>query len=242
MTKPHNWIFEDVHIYRCNRNSFTIYVGGDPAIEDYDGAGVEPGVEHRMADRFVINLETLSSISSTRPILVNMSSCGGLWEEGMQMFSAILACPNPVTVVATKWARSMTSIIPLAADRFLIRPPAQYMYHLGSTTFDGLNQEAETDDIQRRKTNEMMLRLYIARLKEQGPLTGWSEANIKKHLLKNMREHIDVWLTADEAVARGFADAIDFGAGYRAAEVNQERRSRMQEVLRRPVNISIRAS
>jgi ATP-dependent protease ClpP protease subunit len=237
---------DDIHAYRINRDTFSIYIGGDPTLMGNEGA--EPGVDFNMADRFELNLDVLSSIDKHRPIVVNMSSCGGFWEEGMKMFSAILACPNPITVVATKHARSMTSLIPLAADKFIIRPPATYMFHRGTYVIEALDEEVETEDNERRKAVEMMLRIYVARLREQGKFKTHSEARIKNMLLQSMREKINVHLTADEAVAWGFADAIYLGWNleekeeYRATKVNIDRRHAMMEVLRKPITLKFEIS
>lgn len=237
-----DFIPEDAHAYRLIRPSFTVYVGGDPSSTPEEEG--EPGVDHHMADRFEINMSILSGISPTRPILVKMASGGGNWEEGMQIFSAILHSPNPVTVLATKWARSMTSIIPLAADRFVIQAPAQYMIHKGTYSFSGLEQEIDTADIERRKAMEMMTRIYIARLREQGMHSGLSDRRIRSMLQENYNEKIDVWFSADEAVARGFADAVYDGnpRTLRAAKKNVARRAMFMEVLRRPITVDTRVS
>jgi len=235
-----DYFLDDVHHHRINRNNFSIYIGGDPA--HMGNEGYEPGVDYSMADRFELNLDILSSIDKARPILVNMSSCGGCWEEGMQMFAAILSCPNPVTVLALKHARSMTSLIPLAADKFLIRPPSTYMYHRGTYGIESLDEEVETEDNERRKAQEMMLRIYVSRLKEQGKFKALTDGRIKTHLKETMRDKINVHLAADEAVAWGFADGVFAGntETLRATEVNIPRRKRMLEVLRRPINIQIK--
>lgn len=235
---------DDFHDYRVDRHSFTIFVGGDPDLEDYDVTGVEPGVEHRMADRFDINLSILSGIDPKRPILVQMASCGGLWEEGMQMFGALLTAPNPITVLGTKWCRSMSSIIPLAADRFYMRMPAKYMYHHGYFEFEGLDQEAMTADVERRKSREVMMRLYTARLQEQGQFLGQTESFIRKHLKRRLLEEIDVWFDADEAVIWGFVDGVFEGnhERLRVGKRNLARRERMLAVLRRKVKVEVHVS
>lgn len=232
-----DFILEDVHTYLINRHNFTIFVGGDPeAIAD---GGVETGVEFRMADRFERNLNMLSSINPQRPILVMLSSNGGYWQEGMQMFGAMLTCPNPITVVGTKHCRSMSSIIPLAADRFLLRPPTKYMIHRGSYAVSETDQEAETDDNERRKDNEIMLRLYVARLREQGSYKRSSDQRIREMINRRFEKEIDVWFTAEEAVRAGFVDDIYTGQkNLRATKVNTERRARMLDVLQRPVIVT----
>lgn len=231
---------EDAHAYRVDRHSFTIFVGGDPAHAGVmENVGAEPGVEHNMADRFEINLNMLSGIDSEKPILINLSSCGGNWEHGMKMFGAILYCPNPVTVLATYDARSMTSLIPLAADRFLIRPPAQYMFHQGTFGFEGTVAEAITAGGELAKSSEMMLRIYIARLKSQGMYKSRPEAEIRKILIDHMKDHVDVWLSADDALRWGFADATFEGnlKTLRATKVNSERRKMMSTVIRKKLRV-----
>lgn len=237
-----DFILEDVHQYRVDRHTFTVYVGGDPYSEVEDKGMGEPGVDYNMADRFEMNLSILAGISKTRPILVNLASCGGSWEEGMKMFSAILACPNPVTVLGTKWCRSMTSLVPLAADNFVIRPPAKYMIHYGTYGFEGLAQEAYTANDELLRSREIMLRLYAARLRAQGKLAGKSERAIRLYLEERIEKAIDVWLDTDEAVNLGFADGVYEGdvQRLRRPSINWERRKAMWEVLRRPVKVTTR--
>lgn len=238
-----DYILEDVHDYRINRHSFTIYVGGDPRVDPHDSPD-EPGVEWTMADRFENNLSILSGINPRRPILIQMSSCGGDWEAGMQMFSAILTCPNPTTVLGVKWCRSMTSIIPLAADKFILRPPSKYMYHRGTFVFEGTDQEAETEDLERRRRHEIMLRIYTARVKSQGEFKELSERKIRTMLDNNIKNKIDVWLSPDEAVAWGFADGLLVSPtqlkNLKIREINKVRRDSMMEILRKPLEVEIK--
>lgn len=233
-----DFVLEDVHLYRVNRHTFTVYVGGDPqhhSNEDFN----EPGVEYLMADRFEMNLSILSGIDPQRPILVHLASCGGDWYAGMQMFGAILTCPNPVTVLATRWARSMTSIIPLAADRFLMRPPARYMIHDGSAGLYGTAKEVLTDSEELRKSSELMMRLYVARLKERGPHKAKTDEELFAMLRDLMDRKSDVWWSADEAKRMGFVDHVFDGnmTGFLATAPNLSRRKRMLSVLRKPIHV-----
>lgn len=234
-----DFVLEDVHLYRINRHTFTIYVGGDPLHAAADTDYNEPGVEYLMADRFEMNLSILSGLDPQRPILVHLASCGGDWYAGMQMFGAILTCPNPVTVLATRWARSMTSIIPLAADRFVMRPPARYMIHDGSAAMSGTVKEFLTDADELRKSSEVMLRIYIARLKERGPHKDKTPEEITDLLRKMIDQKSDVWFSADEAKRLGFVDGVFDGnlSTLLATTPNQFRRKRMMTVLRRPVHV-----
>lgn len=230
-------IFSNVHHYRLNHDTFTIFVSGDADAYSHDDDS-EPGVTHHMADRFERNLNILSSIDPDRPIAVIMSSNGGFWEEGMQMFGAVLTCSNPITVIATKDARSMTSLIPLAADRFLIRPPAKYMIHTGTGGGSGTSIELDTIDAERRKEDEVMLRIYATRLKETHPRV--SETRLKEQIKGLFQSKVDVWYSSDEAVKAGFVDDLFLGqSDWRAEEVNEDRRAKMVEAISRPVKVEI---
>ncbi len=239
-----DYILDDVHAYGINRETFTIYLQGEKDLTDKVESGEnvqEPGVEYVMANRFGRNLDVLTGISQKRPILIEMSSCGGDIEAGMQIFSKILYCPNPITVLATKWARSMTSMIPLAADRFVIMPPTEFMFHRGDTGFSGLDQQADTHNIRRIKQTELMYRIYTKRLKSQGKFSERRLSYIRKMLEDDTKNMIDVWLTADEAVSWGFADEVFDGnpRKLRARVRNEARREGFQSLLRTPIPVKI---
>lgn len=224
-----------VHESRVDVHSFSIYVGGDPLLSysPTSELGVEPGVEHLMADRFRINLNRLIHINHKHPIIVYMSSCGGNWDEGMQMFNSILTCPNPITVVASKWARSMTSIIPLAADRFLLEPYTKYMIHRGAYGFWGTDHEAETDNEEREKLRAMMYRIYATRLNEQGIHKGKPYEEIELIIDGLMKDKVDVWFDGREAVRWGFADGTYQGntIHLRAKSKNLVRKKNMLRLM-----------
>lgn len=233
-----DYALDNWHSHRVDREAFIIYVGGDPHDEgDFDGNhGIEPGVTHHMANRLEMNLTILKHLNPKRPILIMLSSCGGNWEEGMQMFSALLTIPNPITVVGVKHCRSMTSLIPLAADKFVIRPPAEYMWHYGTWGFEGLaGEEAWTAFESMKKTNEMMLRLYVARLKEQGQFAKKHPSWIRHMLEDRMRKKVDVFLSTDDAFKWGFTDGVCLGEVELAQKKNVRRRNAMMSVLRRPL-------
>ena len=230
-----DYLPEDVHDYRIDRYTFTIFLGGEETVlYGNEPESIEPGVEHNMADRFERNLHVLSSIDPNRPICIKQASVGGDWYTGMQMFSAILSSPNPVTVVAMRNARSMTSLIPLAADKFLLRPPAKYMFHHGMYAFSGLVQEALTDLLDLLETREMMLRIYTARLKERGKFKNMEEKEIRKMLEAMMEKRTDVWLSPIEARTWGFADGIASGPitrAHLATKRNERRRKEMSKIV-----------
>jgi ATP-dependent protease ClpP protease subunit len=227
-----DYALDNWHEHRVDRENFIIYVGSDPR-QEQQHAG-EAGVEHHMADRLELNLNILHHLDDKRPVLIKMGTCGGCWEPGMQMFGAILTASNPITVVGVRHSRSMSSIIPLAADRFLMRPPTEFMYHYGTWGFDGLaGEEAWTAFEQLKKSNDMMLRLYVARLKEQGKMRFKHPAFIRHAIEDNMRRKVDCFLSTDQAVEWGFADGVALGVVDRITKKNVKRRAAMMAVLRK---------
>jgi len=235
---------EDLHDYRVDRHQFIIYAGGDHRATAEEG--VDPGVEHNMADRFKINMNLLIGADPTheRPILIELASPGGNEDEGMQIFDTILLCPNPTTILATKSAQSMASIIALAADRFVMSPSARYMLHMGSIEFKGTPKEAKTWFFENEKFNERMMRLYTDRLKSQGMHKDLDEKAIRKMLDDRIADEVDVFYTAFEAERAGFADDVFEGnyATLRATKKNLERRRSVFATLRRPVRPDFKVS
>lgn len=227
-----DYALDNWHQHRVDRENFIIYVGSDPRQEQ--NSADEAGVEHHMADRLELNLNILHHLDPKRPVLVQMGSCGGDWDAGMQMFGALLTASNPITVLGVRHNRSMSSIIPLAADKFVMRPPTQFMYHYGTWGFDGLAGEELWNAFEQVKdANNMMLRIYVARLKEQGKFKTWHMAKIRHMLEDNLRRRVDHYLTTDEAVEWGFADGVAVGPIERAIKKNTPRRSAMMAVLRK---------
>lgn len=224
---------EDIHAYGIDRETFTIWVNSDPDIIPHASDEiVEKGVNYLMADRFEKNLQILANIDPHRPILVNLSSCGGDWVEGMKMLSAILYSPNPITVLGTKWCRSMTSMIPLGADRFILRPPAQYMIHDGMCAVVGTIKQAETAFVDIKEMKRIMMNLYVNRLSNGKKFNSYTFSEIQKILRNRMDKEEDVFFTTKEAVEWGFVDGIpEQFPNLRIPKINTKRRNQVKKIL-----------
>lgn len=89
-----------------------------------------------------------------------------------------------------------------------------------------------------------MLRIYTARVKSQGEFINTSDRKIRTMLDNNIKNKIDVWLSADEAVTWGFVDSLltspEQLRTIRARDINKERRERMMEIVRAPIEIEIK--
>ena len=190
--------------YNLDLKANHIYLVGEEnaAVDEY-----EPGVEFCMANRFIKNLNILMRKSSD-PILVHMKTCGGDWTEGMAIYDAIRACPNPITILNYTHARSMSSIILCSADRRVMLPHSTYMIHQGCHGFEGTHKQFQTEAEQGAKSLEQMMKIYIDTLKSSGSMKRWSRKRIREFLEDKMDKKEEVYFTADQAVKLGFADAV----------------------------------
>lgn len=204
---------EEMHKYGINLRDFSVYLTGtEKVLQGDDTDFSEPGVEYQMATAFIKNLQILSGRDPKKPILVHMKSCGGDWDEGMSIYDAIRACPNPITILAYTHARSMSSLILQAADKRVLMPHSYFMFHEGTLGFElksttkAVQSYAEWD---RKIISPTMLAIYAHALKHRGKRhAGWSLGRIKKMLKDKMDRKEDVYLTAEEAVEWGFADEV----------------------------------
>lgn len=202
-----HWELQEWHL---DIRQFHIYLTGetiDYFAEDHDRS--EPGVEYQMSARFIKNIQILSQIDPKHPILIHMKTCGGDWVEGMAIYDAIWACPNPITILSYTHARSMSSIILQAADRRVLMPHSYFLFHEGYLGAYGtpkfFHSFAEWDKKVIRPT---MLDIYVNSLKQKGKFSRRAPERIKEMLQEEMNQKEDVYLTAKEAVEWGFADEV----------------------------------
>jgi len=167
----------------------------------------EPGVDYRMANRFIKNLRILSSMGS-EGILIHMKTNGGVWEEGMAIYDAIKSCPNQVTILNYTHARSMSSLILQAADFRAMMPNSCFMYHDGTMAIDGTVKQYFTEAEQLKHSNETMMEIYVESAEDSVKFAGKTRAAIRKHLRYQMDKKEEVYLTAEETVEHGFADIV----------------------------------
>jgi ATP-dependent protease ClpP protease subunit len=204
---------EEIHEYGIDMQHFTLYLQGVEEAPATELEGEEPGVEFRMANRFIRSLDVLSGLDAERPIIISMKTNGGDWAEGMAIYDAIMAAPNPVTIVNYTHARSMSSIIFEAANKRIMMPHSTFMFHMGTygiggtwkVVFETMKFDADEGD--------HMLDIYVDRMKAtpESKVKSWSKKRIKEWLIAEMDTKEDVYLRPEDAVAWGFADEIFTG-------------------------------
>lgn len=195
------------HIYLFGDESHIVGTGND----DPD----EPGVEYVMANYLIRNLNlAMRNGSDNDPILIHMKTNGGYWEEGMAIYDAIKACPNPITILNYTHARSMSSLIFQAANKRVMMPHSYFMFHDGTIEIGGTKKQVESSIEFGKVNDDVMLDIYVDAMKytPTSKVKSWSKNKLKEWLRSQMDKKEDVFLTAKQAVYYGFADSI-FGQG-----------------------------
>ncbi len=203
---------EIIHSYHYDSTNNEIYLFG---IQDYAAGNLEsedyeePGVEYCMANRFIINLNlAIGAAKKGEPIIVHMKTNGGDWYQGMSIYDAIKVCQNPVVIINYTYARSMSSIIFQAADRRIMMPHSHFMYHEGDYGDSGTMKQVRTNLQWYDKSNDAMLDIYVARMRQSMKWKDKPRRFIRDHLVTQMNLKEDVWLDAKGAIENGFADEI----------------------------------
>jgi ATP-dependent protease ClpP protease subunit len=201
-------VLYDLHNHGLNAQTRDIYLHSY-YLDDQDGA--EPGVEYRQATTFIKNLQFLDQ-PQHKPILVHLHSQGGSWDDGMAMFNAVQFCQSFVTMLAYSQASSMSGVVLQSAPLRVMMPDCHFLMHHGVCGGSpvhpyGLRNEAE---FQIRATKRM-LRLFAERaiigafFKKKKSATVETVYNFFD---KKLKEQVDWFLDAEEAVFYGLADCI----------------------------------
>lgn len=198
----------DVHTHSINVDTREIFLHGHVFTDEViDG---EPGVDYRMATTFIKNLRILDYLEE-KPILVHMLTCGGCWNFGMAIYDAIKSSHNHVTVLAYAHSRSMSSIIPQAADIRVIMPNCDFLIHFGTEELSGNYTSVISSIKWSEYIAERMLDIYVEKCKEgeywrrHNMLT---EKDIKEWLRHEMHQRQEFYMSARESVNMGFYDGV----------------------------------
>ena len=202
---------DDAHTYDIDHNQRVIYLTGiENSHSDDDD---DPGVDFRQSNRFIRNINILSSLSSEKPVLVILKNPGGYCDEGMAIYDAIKAAPMPITILGYGCVASMATIILQSANKRVVMPSVNLMVHMGSTSTSGTPKQVIAEIEYSKIFWEMMITTYVDAMKSapHGRARNWSKKRIREWLTEQMDKKEDVWMTAEEAVDWGLADDIFTG-------------------------------
>lgn len=131
-------------------------------------------------------------------IRVHLFSNGGDVFAGSAIYEAIRTWPRPVDIYIEGLAASCASLIAMAGDTVYMAPTSMMMIHQPWTFCEGNAQSFRNRVKELESITTMMAQAYAAR-------SGFTIEQIRSEY---MRGDCDIWLTADEAITAGFADAI----------------------------------
>lgn len=132
---------------------------------------------------------------TTDEIRLRINSYGGDVLEGVAIHNALIAHPARKVAEIFGVAASAASWIAMAADELLIWEGALMMIHQSWQGLVGNADVLEEAAGVLRKIDENMAAAYVRR-------TGLDDAEVRAMMAT------ETWLTAEEAVAKGFADRI----------------------------------
>lgn len=132
-------------------------------------------------------------------ITVRINSLGGLAHEGIALHNILKAHPAHVEIIVEGVAGSAASVVAMAGDEIAMYPNSLMMIHaVRMVEADDWGNTVETPEAAAasRAYNAALLATYAGR-------TGKAADELAALLAE------DTWMTADEAIAAGFADRIE---------------------------------
>jgi ATP-dependent Clp endopeptidase proteolytic subunit ClpP len=130
-----------------------------------------------------------------QPVRVRVNSPGGSVFEGQAMYSALASYSPGVIVQIDALAASAASFVAMAASRIEIAANAMVMIHNAWGGLYGNAAEHEKAAALLRKIDDQLVEQYAARTKQdKEKIREWMAA--------------ETWMTAEEAVKNGCADAV----------------------------------
>ena len=179
--------------------SAEVYIFGDVTSMPWQASDVD-------AHSFVADLAALGPVSE---ITCRISSYGGEVEEGLAIYNALLANPAHVTTICEGQACSIASVIFMAGDDRIMRDASALFVHDCWVCAQG-----DADDL-RKTADDLDVQMVACKT---AYMRGGIDADTLEGLLK-----ADTWVTPDDAVAYGFATAIDAdeGSGQVAASAHK---------------------
>lgn len=133
-----------------------------------------------------------------RAVEVHLNSPGGDMFEGIAIFNRLLAHPEPVTVRIMGFAASAASIIAMAGTTIEMGPASFLMIHNCHALVGGNRHDMAEAAAFLAPFDDAMAGVYAQRSgQDKADVAGWMDG--------------ERWMSAEEAVSLGFADAMFAG-------------------------------
>lgn len=140
-------------------------------------------------------LMALSAHDPVSPIIIIITSPGGVVDDAMAIYDTMRLIPNPIITVG-RFCASAAAILMAAGDKRYLFPRAKMMLHQPSGYISGNAEEITIQKDEMDKTYKLIVDALI-------------ECGVKKtakNILADLK--LDKWFDAKEAIAYGLADEI----------------------------------
>jgi ATP-dependent protease ClpP protease subunit len=177
------------------RYQFKNEVQGDKHVLTLSGVVAKPDWIDRMLDIETINAQDIAEALDDvdMDVLIRLNSGGGDAFEGIEIYNYLKNHPSHITIEVTALAASAASIIAESGDEVIMDTGSSMMIHEASTIAWGNKNEIRKTLNALETIDDSIVDIYMER-------TGLSKEELDE-LLSN-----ETWMTADEAVQKGFAD------------------------------------
>lgn len=151
-------------------------------------------------------VENILNDADDDEIEVDVASGGGDVFAASEIYTMLKNFAGKVVVNIQGLAASAASVIAMAGDVVNMSPTAQMMIHKAWTITIGNSDDLDHDSKMMDTTDQSIVNAYEAK-------TGLK----RDEILKMMAD--ETWMTAQDAVDKGFADAISTGQSEKTAQV-----------------------
>lgn len=149
-------------------------------------------------------IDALAEKGPEEDVVVRLNSGGGYAYEGIAIFNAFKAHQGKVTIYIEAVAASAASVIAMAGDEIIMRLGANMMIHDPSGITFGTAQDFKKALTSLDRLASSMAAIYAA-------TSGEEKAAIRTDM------ESELWLSAEEAVNRGYATQSEEGDGEEVA-------------------------
>lgn len=176
-------------------------------------------VDHNVASKFIKSVRILERKKA--PIIVHQHSIGGDTMAGMAMYDIIRNSACPFVFLTYGVAASMGSIIPQAASLTGYRitmPSCDWLIHEGHVSIEETRRATKSFVESQEKFTNNMYSIFTEVCSNGTYFKDTKPSHIKAFLKKKLSSKVDWWLSSQEAVDYGFADAIYGSEGFESIE------------------------
>lgn len=193
----------EIHNYGIDVKNREIY------INEFDDSGESAGVDHRMLQNFIKNINFLKN-QSKDPITIHLQTIGGCWYSGMGIYDAIKNCKCKTTIIGYSQVCSMGTIIMQSATKRLLTPNAAFMVHWGNSEISGHYLTSQNLASFEKYLGSTMINIYSEKCEKTGQYFKEREYNLSKvkSFLKRKITYGDWYMNPEEAIYYGFIDGF----------------------------------